>query len=272
MARAIKLNGLGVAAAALLALAGGSGANAADSAKAPVVSLYGDKGVPEISGLWLGTSTGVPGTHPRTPDGRPQTYWTPWPPPLTPAYQKRADDLIAAAKSGRAVGDTGAKCMPFGLPRMLTAKAYPDEIVQTPGAVTLYIFNTFPIVIWTDGRGHPKDWKPSYNGHSIGYWQGDTLYADTVGILDTTPVDSVLRTPHSGKLHIKTAIQRVADDILHFTVTLYDEDALTEPMVTTNIWQRKRGAEWAVLDDASCFENNREISDPGGAAAGFGKF
>jgi hypothetical protein len=120
-------------------------------------------------------------------------------------------------------------------------------------------------VIWTDGRGHPTDLKPSYNGHSIGYWQGDTLHVDTVGIIDTTTLESPLRTPHSSKLHMTTTIQRVAPDNLHFTVTLYDEDALTEPMVTTNIWQRKRGAEWAVLDDASCFENNKNLPDATGA-------
>jgi hypothetical protein len=145
MARAIELNGLGVAAAALLALAGGSGANAADSAKAQVVSLYGDKGVPNISGLWLGTATGVPGTQPKTPDGRPQTYWAPWPPPLTPAYQKRADERIAAQAAGRAIGDNGARCLPFGMPWGFISKVYQDEIVQTPGAVTILVFNTFPL-------------------------------------------------------------------------------------------------------------------------------
>jgi hypothetical protein len=265
--RNVKLTGLALAVGAVMGMACASAADAADASQtpAPGISLYGDKDTPNISGLWLGTAMGAPGAKPRTPDGRPITYWSPWPPPLTPAYQKRADERIAAARAGQAVGDNGSKCLPFGMPWVFTYKVYPDEIVQTPGAVTMLLWSTFPITIWTDGRGHPKDWKPTYNGHSIGYWQGDTLYVDTVGILDTTELDATLRTPHSAKLHMKTTIQRVAADTLHVHVTLYDEDALTEPMVTTSIWQRKSGPGWQVLDDASCFENNKNLPDAGGA-------
>ena len=58
--------------------------------------------------------------------------------------------------------------------------------------------------------------------------------------------------------------QRVAPDTLHLHITLFDADAFTEPVVTTNIWQRKSGAGWQVLDDAPCFENNREVIDKEG--------
>ena len=73
------------------------------------VSLYGDPGVPDISGLWLGTAMGAPGQHfpqGRGPaDDRPPTFWAPWPLPYTPAYQKISDERAAAAKSGRQLGD-----------------------------------------------------------------------------------------------------------------------------------------------------------------------
>ncbi len=35
-------------------------------------------------------------------------------------------------------------------------------------------YNTFR-EIWTDGREIPKDPDPSWNGYSVGRWQGDTL-------------------------------------------------------------------------------------------------
>ena len=59
----------------------------------PGVSFYGDPGAPDISGLWLGTAMHVPGSptvvgNRGTADGRPPTYWAPWPLPYTPAYQK----------------------------------------------------------------------------------------------------------------------------------------------------------------------------------------
>ena len=231
----------------------------------PGVSLHGDPNAPDISGLWMGTAMAVPGQGPannsgKTADGRSPLYLTPWPLPFTPAYQKIADEREVAAKAGRALGDIGARCLPFGLPLMLLNKNYPDEIVQTPGVTSIFMFSTFPIMIWTDGRDHPKDLQPSYNGHSIGHWVGDTLFVDTVGIKDTTTIDG-MRHPHSGKLHIVWSIQRVAKNILHTHITLYDEDAFTEPVTTTNIWERKTDRKWEMLDDGSCFENASGISE-----------
>ena len=250
-------------------------ARAADSAQwpPPGVSLNGDPGSPDISGLWLGTVTGVPGV-PFAPnrgsaDGRPATYWAPWPLPYTPKFQAIYDERVARASKGVQLGDSSAKCMPFGLPMMLAAKVYPDEIVQTPGEVTLFMNNTFPITIWTDGRDHPKDFTPSYNGHSTGHWVGDTLFVDTVAIMSSTPIDS-FRNPHGPDIHIKWSIQKVGKDNLHLHVTLFDPAAFTEPVTTTNIWQRKTEPRWQILDDSSCFENNESNTTTPGE--GFIKF
>jgi hypothetical protein len=41
-----------------------------------------------------------------------------------------------------------------------------------------------PRRIYTDGRGHPpaEDMLPSWEGHSIGHLEGDTLVVDTIGV------------------------------------------------------------------------------------------
>ena len=264
MARAFWTTLTGLAAAAALG-AGGGDARAQEHWPPPGVSYQGDPKAPDISGLWLGTVMAPPGGPPAnnsgtTADGRPPLYLSPWPLPYTPAYRKIVEERAAATKAGRALGDNGARCRPFGMPVMLTNKNYPDEIVQTPGAVTIFMFNTFPIVIWTDGRGHPKDLKPSYNGHSVGYWVGDTLFVDTIGINASTPIDGA-RDPHSDKIHHKWSIERVAPDILHEHITMYDDEAFTEPVTTTNIYTRKTDRKWEMLDDASCFENASAYSD-----------
>ena len=54
-------------------------------------------------------------------------------------------------------------------------------------------------------------------------------------------------------------------------MTLTDEDAFTQPVTITNIWERKTGAEWQILDDQSCFENNKDTPPPK-SAEGFIKF
>ena len=228
------------------------------------LSRSGDPGVPNISGLWLGSLTGRPGVVPapnRGPaDGRPEVYWSPWPLPYTPAFQKIYDERIAAAKKGVQLGDTGAKCLPFPMPFVIVSKVYPDEIVQTPGEVTLYLFGTDPLIIWTDGRPHPAGLHPSYKGHSIGQWAGDTLLVDTVGIVGNAPLDGQ-RNPHSDEVHVTWSIRRVGPDRLDFDVTVDDPQAFTAPVHQTNVWMRKEPPKWDVLDDQSCFENNQTRTD-----------
>lgn len=241
----------------------------------PGVSLYGDPKAPDISGLWLGSVVGVPGKPSLTnsggsQDGRPPAYLAPWPLPYTPAFQKMADERAEGARKGRTVGDLGARCLPFGLPMMLVNKNFPDEVLQTPGEVTILVWGTFPITIWTDGRPHPKDLASSQNGHSIGHWEGDTLHVDTVGINGSTTFVAAL-LPHSPKLHIKWSLQRVDKDVVHVHLTFLDEDAFKEPVVTTNIWHRMTDPRWQVLDDASCFESAAGVSDKP-AAPGFAKY
>lgn len=269
---AIRMMQAMIACVAILSASVTAGARAPDPSAAATPSLYGDAGTPDISGLWLGSATAVPGESfapGRGPaDGRPPTFWGPWPLPYTPEYQKLYEARVAAAKAGRQLGDSSAKCRPFGLPMMLVSKFYPDEILQTPGQVTFLMNNTFPVIVWTDGRPHPANLQSSYNGHSIGTWVGDTLEVDTVGIRAETALD-VMRNPHSDKLHLRWSIRRVASDVLHLHVTLFDDDAFVEPVVTTNIWHRKAGSEWAILDDASCFENNNTQAP---VADGFVKF
>ena len=53
----------------------------------------------------------------------------------------------------------------------------------TPGKVTI-IQEAYMQVrrIFTDGRPLPEDPDPTYNGSSVGHWEGDTLVATTVGL------------------------------------------------------------------------------------------
>ena len=241
----------------------------------PGVSFNGDPAVPDISGLWQGSQIGVPGVPPAPnrgpPDGEPQVYWTPFPLPFTPAYQKIVDEREAALKQGRALADISAACLPFGMPRVLVSRVYPDEVVQTPGQVTFFLNSSFPIVVWTDGRGHPADWKPSFNGHTIGRWIGDTLFAETVGINNLTSLDHS-RVPHSEKLVLRWTVRKVAPDRLHLVATVDDPEALREPVTVVNVARRKTDPNWQVLDDGSCFENNRTNVDAEGNTDGFTKF
>jgi hypothetical protein len=77
------------------------------------------------------------------------------------------------------------------------------NIVQQPDAVTLFylLYNTVRHVRLN--APHPENVAPSWQGHSVGWYEGDTLVIDTVGI-KVAPISTVdpFGTPHSPALHV----------------------------------------------------------------------
>ena len=97
--------------------------------------------------------------------------------------------------------DPNASCFPSGPTRIFTIPR-PFQIVQVPGLVLcLSEWNHSVRRIYTDRRGHPDGFPPSWMGHSIGEWDGDTLVVDTIVLRGETWIDSI-GTPHSDALHI----------------------------------------------------------------------
>jgi hypothetical protein len=82
--------------------------------------------------------------------------------------------------------------------------------------------------IWMDGRQHPTDLKPTYHGHSIGHWEGDTLVVDTVGFNEKMWFDAE-GDPHTTQLHTIERFTRVSRDRLRYDVTIDDPGAYTRP-------------------------------------------
>src|SRR5687768_8893558 len=73
-------------------------------------------------------------------------------------------------------------CLPIGMPYIhLTARA--QQFFQPPGyLVIVYENQHFTRIIPMDGRPHPKDLEPTWMGHSVGYYEGDSAIVDTVGL------------------------------------------------------------------------------------------
>ena len=83
-----------------------------------------------------------------------------------------------------------ARCIPVSVP-------FHDffnlmRIVRTPAmTVLLYESPDSPHrTVFTDGRDLPKKPNPSYQGYSIGRWDGDILVVTTVGFNDKGWLDS----------------------------------------------------------------------------------
>ena len=86
-----------------------------------------------------------------------------------------------------------------------------------------------PRVIYMDGRKHPTDWLPTWWGHSIGRWEGDTLVIDTVGYNDKFWFDS-RGTPHTEKLHTIERWTRINYGTLVNEFTIDDPGAFSRPV------------------------------------------
>ena len=83
-------------------------------------------------------------------------------------------------------------------------------------------------VVYMDGRRHPSDLIPSWEGHSIGSWEGDTLVVDTVGFNDKFWFDR-RGTPHTEQMHVVERYTRPNWGTMVNEVTLEDPGLLSKP-------------------------------------------
>src|SRR6266481_5049349 len=84
--------------------------------------------------------------------------------PLTPEYQKVFEASMADQAAGGQGNDAPSRCVPYGMPRIMTT-VFPMEIVVTQNATHLLSDYTMPRRIYTDGREFPKEIEPNFNGY-----------------------------------------------------------------------------------------------------------
>ncbi len=108
--------------------------------------------------------------------------------------------------------------------------------IQTPKEVLL-IWQRDQIVrhIYLDVP-HSQNPKPSWNGESVGHYEGDTLVVDTIGLNTKSFVDG-FRTPHSERLHLIERY-RVLDGgkTLQVEMTIEDPVAFVQPLKVSKRW------------------------------------
>jgi len=106
------------------------------------------------------------------------------------------------------------------------------NILQSPGKIMIvYQYRNSVRHIYTDGRDHPRNLELTWNGHSIGKWDGDTLIVDTVGLRDESWLDTGGHE-HSSQLHVVERFRRVNEGTLEIERTLTDPIALAAPFTT----------------------------------------
>jgi hypothetical protein len=122
------------------------------------------------------------------------------------------------------------RCKPSGGFRQV-ATAYGTQFVHFPELKQFIIFQTGGShsyrTIYLDGRQHPANLAPSYYGHSIGHFEGDTLVVDTVGYNERMWVSNLEGMPHSEKLHTIERFTRTDFNTIKYEMTIDDPGAYT---------------------------------------------
>jgi hypothetical protein len=215
--------------------------------------------LPDMTGSWERGGPGAlargQGTDPRTPPPVPQ-------PPLRPQYLPEWQAAQRAAREatakGQPVGINWVNCLPDGMPGMMQGPC-PFEMLQTKGQVTI-IQESFTQVrrILLDRPQKPIDEvDPSFYGHSVGRWEGDTLVVDTVGIKETVRYQN---TPHSSQMRITERMKLLEPNLLSDAITIEDPVTLEKPWTFSFVYRKL--PDYTLLEYIC--EDNREYIDEKG--------
>jgi hypothetical protein len=203
---------------------------------------------PDIFGVWLALSSNSPNFDPK---------WTSKPNAPAPEF------TVWGAEQSREQGRLGTElptpgaCEPIN-PASFVGGFFPTQILQGHNQIVLLNeWVAVPRRIYTDSRAHPpaEDLLPSWQGHSIGRWEGDTLVVDTIGLngrtrplngyfangVNATPESlTVPRLPSSDQMHLVERIRLVGNGrILEVTRTITDPKAYLGPFSNTVYMERR---------------------------------
>ena len=160
----------------------------------------------------------------------------------------------AAANAG-VVRRNRSNCSPPGMPRIMQLAQYPYEFLFTPGRVTINQEAWMQTrTVWTDGRAHPEDPDPTFMGHSIGRWEGDTLVIESVAILDDLEFSAGALHSPDFKVTERISLSEDNPDVLVNKLRMEDSQALDEPFELTVTYRRDRQG---TLLEFQCSENDR---------------
>ena len=166
---------------------GGRGGPAGPTGPAPHLP----DGTPDFSGLWAGGGSNSGDITKGLKPGE-QVVMLP--------------SAEAIMKTRRSQDDSQANCLPMGVPR---SAPYPWRMVQSPthkAASHIFILYEGNIhsyrQIFMDGRKHPDDPDPTWYGHSIGHYEGETFSGGYGSAYERRKFwFDYLGHPHTGRLH-----------------------------------------------------------------------
>jgi hypothetical protein len=148
--------------------------------------------------------------------------------PYRPDAEKIFNYRLKMSFDGRPVAESVVYCRPGGLVHGLTTPPYPIQMFHSQDKIWQLVGDRDVRVIYLN-QDHPKDLKPSYMGHSVGRWEGNTLVVDTIGFKDGAWLDRE-GSPASQRLHVVERISKAEDgSSFNDDITVDDPEYYTQP-------------------------------------------
>jgi hypothetical protein len=224
----------------------------------PTVKDWADLArLPDWSGVW----------NPKITDQDAQVKTNP------PPWNAKAAAEIAQMFTEEKAGNPRplfVDCLPEAMPSWMLVTHNAMEFLFTPGRMTILGESDGNRLrrIYTDGRSHPDDPDPTFHGHSIGHWEGDTLVVDTVAILPQAyiAVSEAAGVPNNGDMHVIERIHLQGPDILNDDLEIIAPKVLTAPWKTTRIFFRQRARKFDIVEGVCLQGNFSERVDKDGNA------
>jgi hypothetical protein len=217
------------------------------------------EGKPDFTGVWAGPGySGDVGRYDTDAGFGPGGPLASLDPDLWPPFQPGGETFMFREEVGDLrVDDPVALCFPDGMPREAFT-FYPQQWIQTPRHIVIVNeFMHWPRVIplGSPNRPHDTDVSLTYMGDSIGWWEGDTLVVDTIGLREWQFDSS--RNParwHSDQLHLVERFRYTDPMTVSYEITFDD------PVIWTRPWTQQFGMKlhptWKILEFV-CQENDR---------------
>ena len=177
-------------------------------------AVEGAASVPDFSGIWARLS--FPGFEPplagpgpvtnrlRSPNGAASIYGYVGDytnpilkPPAVEIVKKHGEIELGGAHAQ----NPRTQCWPGGVPFVFTNVGM--QMFQQPDGITILYSDDHEVRHVRMNESHPARLTPSWYGHSVAHYEGDTLVIDTVGIkIGPFAMVDVYGTPHSPTLHV----------------------------------------------------------------------
>ena len=229
---------------------------------------FDDAQYPNLKGQWMRVRppAGVVGQAPFDPD---KSWGLPQRAPLTSEYQARLEASLADQAAGGQGSWEGARCIPMGMPAIMTLPQQ-MEIIVFPEITYIRVDHNRDTRrrIYTDGRDWPANAQPGFDGYSIGRWldttgngRFDTLEAETRIFKGPRSYDASglpLHPDNQTVIRERIFLDQANPNLLHDEIVTYDH-ALTRPWVVMKTYRRVAAKEPIWWREDICAENNVHV-------------